>query len=445
MRVKQSWPRAIGRYVLCDPIASGGMATVHLGRLLGQAGFSRVVAVKRLHDFLAIDAGFLEMFLEEARLAARIRHPNVVPTVDVVTIDDEAFLVMEYVSGETLSFFCRMLRDEGEQIPSDIVSNIVLGALHGLHAAHEAKSEKGVPLHLVHRDVSPQNILVGADGVARVMDFGVAKAAGRLQNTREGQIKGKIAYMAPEQVTGEGVTPASDVFSTSVVLWEALTSQRLFAAPNDVAAMHAILEGKIDPPSKLVEGISARLDEVVLRGLARDPAARYATALDMANDLEDAAPPATRNKVARWVNTKARESLAAKAALVERIESEPSFDALLAQVPSSSPMTAARAVGDEVPTAVSSGAISIRPAVPTDTPTSHHAAALARPPRSPARRAAPVALGALLVAGVVGLALRATPRDAGRSVASVASALPVRDLTGVSSGNSEVPAAPTIE
>src|SRR5262245_51026591 len=169
----------IGRYALHGELASGGMATVHLGRLLGPVGFSRTVAIKRLHAQYAQDPEFVSMFLDEARLAARIRHPNVVPTLDVVATSGELFLVMEYVPGESLSRLARAARDRMERMPPRIVSAIMSGVLHGLHAAHEAKSERGEPLGIVHRDVSPQNVLVGTDGVARVLDFGVAKAAGR--------------------------------------------------------------------------------------------------------------------------------------------------------------------------------------------------------------------------------------------------------------------------
>src|SRR5271154_2384991 len=207
--------RSIGRYLLFGEIASGGMATVHFGRLSGPAGFSRTVAIKRLHPNLAKDPEFVAMFLDEARLAARIRHPNVIPTLDVVATEGEIFLVMDYVQGESLSRLIRAAVARGERIPPDMVAALMVGVLHGLHAAHEAKSDHGEPLGIVHRDVSPHNILVGTDGAARVLDFGVAKAIGRSQNTREGQIKGKLAYMAPEQVRGS-VSRRTDVYAASV-------------------------------------------------------------------------------------------------------------------------------------------------------------------------------------------------------------------------------------
>jgi len=190
----------IGRYVLFDELAAGGMATVHLGRLLGPVGFSRTVAIKRLHSQFSKDPEFVASFLDEARIAARIRHPNVVPTLDVVATADELFLVMEYVKGEALSTLVTLARKDSAGMPIPVCLAIVVNALSGLHAAHVATNEAGEPLGIIHRDVSPQNFLVGVDGVARVLDFGIAKAAGRAQQTRDGILKGKLSYMPPEQL-----------------------------------------------------------------------------------------------------------------------------------------------------------------------------------------------------------------------------------------------------
>jgi eukaryotic-like serine/threonine-protein kinase len=195
-------PIRVGRYALFDALASGGMATVYLGRLTGAAGFSRTVAVKRLHPNFAKEADFVGMLVDEARLAGRIRHPNVVPTLDVVQLPDELMLVMEYVHGEALSKLLRNVAAAKAQIPLPIASSIMIGSLHGLHAAHEATDERGAPLEIIHRDVSPQNILVGVDGNPRILDFGVARATGRIQATGDGKLKGKLAYMAPEQLRG---------------------------------------------------------------------------------------------------------------------------------------------------------------------------------------------------------------------------------------------------
>ncbi|HEY6462542.1 MAG TPA: serine/threonine-protein kinase, partial [Polyangiaceae bacterium] len=228
--------RVVGRYAVFDEIAVGGMATVHVGRLLGPAGFSRTVAMKHLHKQFAGDPEFVAMFLDEARIAARIRHPNVVSTLDVVTLDGELYLVMDYVAGESVAHLLRGLRRRDAFVPPRIAVTIACDMLAGLHAAHEATDDHGQPLGIVHRDVSPQNVLVGTDGSARVVDFGVAKAAGRMQTTREGQVKGKAAYMAQEQLRGGAVDRRTDVYSAAVVLWETLTGERLFKSDTPAGA-----------------------------------------------------------------------------------------------------------------------------------------------------------------------------------------------------------------
>ncbi len=313
--------RIVGRYALFQEIAAGGMATLHLGRLIGSAGFSRTVAIKRLHPQFAKDPEFVAMFLDEALLAARVRHPNVVATIDVVALDGELLLVMEYIHGESLS---RLLRNEaqaGRRLPLRIVSALMTGVLHGLHAAHEAVTENGFPLGIVHRDVSPHNILVGQDGVGRVLDFGVAKAAWRAQTTRDGQIKGKLAYMAPEQLLNHEVDWRADIFAASAVLWEALTCVRLFSADEPGAVYHRVLNENIPLPSTQRSDVPSALDALVQRGLAKNPGDCFATAREMAFALERTLPPATPGEVGLWVEETARETLAKRAEQVGGIES----------------------------------------------------------------------------------------------------------------------------
>jgi serine/threonine protein kinase len=323
----QSDVRVIGRYALHDEIASGGMATVHLGRLVGEAGFSRTVAIKRLHAQFAKDPDFVDMFIDEARLAARIHHPNVVSTLDVVARDRELFLVMEYIPGEALSRLFRTVVHRGELIDPRISVAIVAGFLHGLHAAHEARNEQGEPLDLVHRDVSPQNVLVGVDGIPRVVDFGVAKAAGRLQTTREGQLKGKLPYMAPEQVQGLEATRRSDVFAAAIVLWEMLTGRRLFDRPTEAAVMMAVLSADPIAPSSVLPGLSKELDRITLRGLARAPEERYPTARAMALELEAAIDLALPSEVGAWVQANAGTMLDSRASRVAQVESSTGAEA----------------------------------------------------------------------------------------------------------------------
>jgi eukaryotic-like serine/threonine-protein kinase len=311
----------VGRYVLYGELASGGMATVHFGRLSGPVGFSRTVAIKRLHPHYAKDPEFVTMFLDEARLCGRIRHPNVVPTLDVVATDGEIFLVMEYVAGEALSKLMKTAWQRNIPVPPRVAATIVSSVLHGLHAAHQAKDEHGRELGIVHRDVSPQNILVGSDGTSRVLDFGVAKAAGRLQTTRDGQVKGKIAYMPPEQLSGGLISRQSDIYAASVVLWEALCGRRLFDGETEAITLVRAIEGKIELPSAIDPSLPAAVDDVVMRGLARDPAARFATARDMALAIEQNIGLASPYEVGEWVELVAAEELARRSQSIAEIES----------------------------------------------------------------------------------------------------------------------------
>ena len=315
----------LGEFALYGEIAAGGMATIHFGRLLAPNGEARTVAIKRLHPQFAKDAEFRTMFLDEARVAVHVTHPNVVTTLDVVGMENELFLVMEYVPGESLSRLIRLTREKKKLIPPRIVAAILAGSLRGLHAAHEARDAAGRPLQIVHRDISPQNVLIGTDGVSRVLDFGVAKAVGRHQQTREGQLKGKIAYMAPEQLNGH-VTPRTDIYAAGVTLWEALTARRLFNADNEAAILGKILSGAVDPPSMHTPSVDPstdlmmkRLDAIVLRALARDPADRFETALAMAEALEQL-PLATNVEVGKFTEKTAHEALKRRATVLAAIE-----------------------------------------------------------------------------------------------------------------------------
>jgi serine/threonine protein kinase len=313
--------RTVGRYAIYGEIAVGGMATVHYGRLLGPVGFARTVAIKRLHPQYARDPEFVSMFLDEARLAARIHHPNVCSTLDVVTTQGELLLVFEYLKGDTLARLMRTLRKVEEPIDPAIAVSIMVGALQGLHAAHEARNERGVELGIVHRDVSPHNILVGADGVSRVLDFGVAKAAGRFHTTREGKVKGKLPYMAPEQLRGQTVDRQSDVYGASVCLWEALTGRRLFVGENEGHLLELIMHSPVQRPSLYASAMPLALEDIVMRGLERDKTKRFATAKEMALALQRAVPPALASDVGEWVESVAEHTLVERAGHIALIES----------------------------------------------------------------------------------------------------------------------------
>lgn len=331
----------VGRYALHSPIASGGMGTVYLGRLVGAAGFGRTVAIKAMLPSCAADPDFVSMFLDEARLAARVQHPNVVQTLDVVHENGSLILVMEYAHGESLSKLTR----GGARIPVAIATAIACDVLDGLHAAHEARDGRGELLGIVHRDVSPQNVLVTVEGVSKVLDFGVAKAKGRLHTTRDGQVKGKLAYMPPEQFHGDLVDRRADVFAAAVVFWEMLTGQRLFAGDTEAATVGKILAGEVTPARAIDSRIPPALDAVVMRALARDPNHRFATAHEMARAVEDAMMPARRAEVAEWLKSCASNILDARSSSIYKIERESGADfgaeaaRVIAQVSQATPLS----------------------------------------------------------------------------------------------------------
>jgi serine/threonine protein kinase len=279
----------LDRFELIAELASGGMATVFLARLSGVAGFQRLVAIKRLHPHLAREPEFVEMFLDEARLAARIHHPNVVPIQEVGESDHGYYLVMDYIEGDTLARVLAKAAKASTTVPYGVTIRVLLDVLAGLHAAHEMKDDHGDPLQIVHRDVSPQNILVGVDGVARVVDFGVARAASRLSTTRSGQLKGKLAYMAPEQARGAAVDRRADLFACGIVLWEALATKRLFKGDGEAETLNRVLYDPIAPPSSVRPDVPLALEAICMKALSRDVDQRFATAQEFGDALEKAA------------------------------------------------------------------------------------------------------------------------------------------------------------
>lgn len=312
-------PEVVGSYAVCDEIATGGMATVHLGRLLGPEGFSRVVAIKKLHPQFAKDPEFLTMFLDEARIVAPIRHPNVVQTLDILESDDGLVIVMDYVHGETLARLVRAAKAKSERVPLRIACSIMANVCLGLHAAHEVRSPTGAALEIVHRDISPQNIIISTDGAASVLDFGVAKAEGRLAHTREGEIKGKIAYMAPEQLRGE-VDRRTDIFACGIVLWELACGRRMFEGAGDADILTRLMTAQIDPPSKHVPDLPRPLVECIMKALHARPSERFGTAKELALAIESAIGIAAPSEVGEWVERMASERLGARAAIVSRME-----------------------------------------------------------------------------------------------------------------------------
>ncbi len=302
-----------------DEVGRGGAATVHIGRLMGPIGFSRTVAIKKMHESVAGDDEVVAMFLDEARLTGRIRHPNVVQVLDVLAIESEIFLIMEYVHGESLSTLLRVLQARNQPLPARIAVQILRDVLYGLHAAHEARNDRGQPLDLVHRDVSPQNILVGGDGISRILDFGIAKAVDRIQDTHTGQLKGKVSYMAPEQLLGQPIDRRVDVYAAGLVLWEALAGRRLFLGDSSGHVMYRVLRGEI--PELL--DVQAPVRDVVNRAIERDPNSRYATAFDFARALEGVSEPVAPSAIGDWVREVSGPMLARRFELLQAIEATP--------------------------------------------------------------------------------------------------------------------------
>jgi serine/threonine-protein kinase len=404
----------VGRYAIYGEIAAGGMATVHFGRLFGTAGFSRTVAIKRLHPQMAKNPDFVAMFLDEAHVTARIRHANVVSTLDVVSMQGELFIVMDYVHGESLWRLVGMNKEGlGQAVPPRVAGAIVANVLHGLHAAHEATNESGEPLGIVHRDVSPQNVLVGKDGVARVLDFGIAKARDRMHVTRGGALKGKVSYMAPEQLSGR-TDRRTDVYACGVVLWEALTGRKLFIADGDFAIADRVRTESVQPPSTIVPD-AAPMDAIVMRALSKSPDERFADAAEMAAAIERVSV-APASEVAAWVQARASDVLEMRAGMLATIEKA---------APAIAPDGTHEVALDPDPDGLApTRAIDIGPQGEATEVSLARAVALAPPAKSSTRgaRVALIAAGAVLGVVLGGVAVFGLMRKSDRPVAAATTA-----------------------
>ncbi|MGB8223549.1 MAG: serine/threonine-protein kinase [Polyangiales bacterium] len=282
-------PEAIGRYQLCFELASGGMASIYLARAEGSPGFQKLVALKRIHPHLADEKEYVEMFLDEARIASRITHANVCSVFDFGVADGEYFIAMEYLVGEPLSRVQRRVVANADQRASPLLparmARVIAQACEGLHAAHELKDSAGESLRVVHRDVSAENLFVTYDGETQVVDFGIAHARQRVHHTNAGQVKGTFPYMAPEQMTAAVVDRRVDIWALGAVLWELLTLRRLFLRDTDVNTMYAVLSEEIRPPSDYRSDVPEELDAIVLKALQRNPDERWQNARDMGKAL----------------------------------------------------------------------------------------------------------------------------------------------------------------
>lgn len=315
----------VGRYELLTQIARGGMGTVYLARMRGMGGFTRDVALKLVHEHLDQEQAQLDL-LEEAKIAARLRHPNAVPVLDVGEDQGSTYIVMDYVEGDSLAGLLRgALRQFAEPLPLAVSLHAVLDSLSGLHAAHELLADDGTPLGLVHRDYSPQNILVGADGITRLTDFGIAKLRAT-EGTQSGFVKGKVRYMSPEQARGLALDRRCDVWAAGVVLWELLAGRRLFPADNDATVLLRIVSDAPPPLRAVAPQVHPALDAVVAGALQMELARRIPTALELrkqlAKALKEAQLTTEQEEVAANVNRIAGPAIAERRARLAAIQRE---------------------------------------------------------------------------------------------------------------------------
>jgi len=276
-----------GKFQLLKKIAAGGMAEIHLAKQRGMEGFEKLVVIKMILPNLVSNNEFVQMFLDEARLAAKLNHPNIVQIFDMGKAGGTFFIAMEYIQGENLRAIVKACRKSGRTMPIEHTVKIISQAAEGLYYAHSKTDVAGNPLNIVHRDISPQNIMVSFDGVVKVVDFGIAKAATQYQETRAGVLKGKYSYMSPEQCTGQPVDARSDIFALGIVLWELATGTRLYKQSSELMILKEITEGVVPPPRQINQQVPAELEAIILKALAKSTAHRFPDSLQMHLALEE--------------------------------------------------------------------------------------------------------------------------------------------------------------
>ncbi|HWN67404.1 MAG TPA: protein kinase [Haliangium sp.] len=342
-------PNRLGKYELIARIGKGGMAQVYLARQRGPANFEKVVVVKTIHPHLAEKEAFIEMLLDEARIAALLKHPCVVDIYDLGLEDDTYFIAMEYLSGEPLLSVLRAGRVKSRPIDIHGTARIIADVADGLHAAHELHDNAGHHLELVHRDVTPGNIVVLYNGQVKIVDFGIAKARGRLASETDARkLKGKLGYVSPEQIRGENADRRADIFALGVVMWEALTYRRLFRGNNPGTVLAAIVKEKLQPPSSVRPEVPAGLDAICMRALARKPDDRYATAHEMHADIEafltSAGAPPQRKAIASYMEDVFAEQIKERARILREMHES---SAAAGPQDATAAFAASRVAGDE--------------------------------------------------------------------------------------------------
>jgi serine/threonine protein kinase len=278
----------LGKYEVIKRIAVGGMAEIFLAKVEGLPGFQKVVAIKRILPQLANKRDFVEMFLDEARIAATLQHPNLVQVYDVGVADGNYFMAMEYLHGQDVRSIMKAVLSRGQRLPLEHALNVMINVASGLHYAHEKVGFDGSPLNIIHRDVTPQNVIVTFEGGVKLLDFGIAKATNRAgETTRFGTLKGKVPYMSPEQCRGEPLDRRTDVFALGIMLYELTVGRRLYKAQSEFEVMKRVVDGRVTPPSKILPGYDLALEAIVMRALEKEREKRYPTAHALQHDLED--------------------------------------------------------------------------------------------------------------------------------------------------------------
>lgn len=291
-------PEAFGKYYLIDRVATGGMAEVFRAKSFGHSGFEKVVVIKRILERFADDPEFVEMFIDEAKLSVQLMHPNIAQIYDFGKIGPHFFIAMEAIDGKDLKSLLRRLAQRRERMPVPLACYVAHQVASGLEYAHARSDAMGLPLNIVHRDISPSNVLLSYDGHVKIVDFGIARADSASRESESGVLKGKYSYMSPEQASGLDVDLRSDIFSAGICFWESLTGSRLFRRENEIETLEAIKSGSVPLPSEWNPGIPPELDEISLIALARDPESRYQRASDLQCALGDFLLPSTPDRLA---------------------------------------------------------------------------------------------------------------------------------------------------
>lgn len=292
MSLSRGVPEVLGGFELIERVASGGMASLYLARRAGARGFVKPVAVKVVHGHLAEDMEFVQMFVDEANICSRLSHPNIVHVEELGEENGHLYLVMEFVEGVPLRALLNDARRRNTPMPLALAVHVIANAADGLHYAHEARGDGDEPLHVVHRDVSPTNLLLSRSGHVKLIDFGVAKSSDQVHQTTTRKLKGKVAYMSPEQVRYEAIDRRSDIYSLGVVLWEVLANRRAFRAKDEVALVQEVLSRPLPPIDAVRDDLPERLVNALCRATARDPEARFETAQEFRRALMSAVPEA---------------------------------------------------------------------------------------------------------------------------------------------------------